>query len=351
MTTATGFHVFFANEQPTTDQVNGWVGEQVIARDTYSNLTGIASPPTGLHGWATDKKIMIRYSGSAWVNADVPVFAKANLPTSVPTNSVAYCFDAATMAVTADGTNWAALGVTSCTNATRPTAAFLNQVIVETDTGRTYVCTNVTGPTWTAREVSVKTSSTAPSSPVAGDVWVDSDDSTVWVYDGANFCPVAGATVGTARPTNKIVGTVFRNTSSAVTELWDGTNWVTVGASSALTFHSGGTAGTGSTNYFCYSLSATEAEKQIPIPFACTLSNMHVTLSGTPGSGKSYALTVRKNAADTALTCTVADTATTASDTTHSVAFAAGDLITISANPSGTPTGRQVGVSLRVVAS
>lgn len=70
-----------------------------------------------------------------------------------------------------------------------------------------------------------------------------------------------------------------------------------------------------------------------------TVSNLHVKISpSSPGTGKSYAFTFRANQVDTALTCTIADAATTCSDTTHSVSINAGDKVSISQTPSGTPT-------------
>lgn len=68
-----------------------------------------------------------------------------------------------------------------------------------------------------------------------------------------------------------------------------------------------------------------------------TLQNMYVTLNTAPGSGKSWAFTLRKASANTALTCTVSNTNTTASDTSDSVSVNEGDSIDMAIAPSGTP--------------
>lgn len=66
-------------------------------------------------------------------------------------------------------------------------------------------------------------------------------------------------------------------------------------------------------------------------------------LNGTPGSSDSYAFTVRRNGADTAVTCTVSGSASSCVDTSNSVAFAADDTISIKVTPTGTPSARRMG--------
>lgn len=76
---------------------------------------------------------------------------------------------------------------------------------------------------------------------------------------------------------------------------------------------------------------ATEATRQITMPRAGTMKNLYVrTLSNIGGSGDTWVTTVRKNAADTSLTCTISTGAASCSDTDagHAVSFAAGDLFT-----------------------
>ena len=104
--------------------------------------------------------------------------------------------------------------------------------------------------------------------------------------------------------------------------------------------------GTGSTNLsataatfvsaFNSSASGTESAVDQLLPIDGTFSQFYIRLDGSPGSGNSYALTLRKNGVDTALTCTVSGTATECSDTNaaDSVSFLAGDIISIKAVPS-----------------
>ena len=94
--------------------------------------------------------------------------------------------------------------------------------------------------------------------------------------------------------------------------------------------------------------STTEANVQALSPISATFGSLNIRLSGSPGSGKSFLFTLRKNGADTTLTCTVADTNTTCSDTTHTVSMAPGDVFSVSSVPSGTPTARSPFISMVV---
>lgn len=79
-------------------------------------------------------------------------------------------------------------------------------------------------------------------------------------------------------------------------------------------------------------------------PTAGTLSNFYVNLSGSPGAAKQYVFSVYQNGSvpsnSLAVTLTGASgtASTQQSDTTHTVAVAAGDLICIQKVPTGTPT-------------
>ncbi|MGD1118325.1 MAG: hypothetical protein ABR886_02420 [Dehalococcoidales bacterium] len=89
--------------------------------------------------------------------------------------------------------------------------------------------------------------------------------------------------------------------------------------------------------------STVEGENQQLMPVAGTLSNFYVTLNGSPGTNHWYTFVVRKNGADTTVTCTISGTNTTGSDLTHSVSFTAGDYISIMSTPSAAnPTARQM---------
>lgn len=82
---------------------------------------------------------------------------------------------------------------------------------------------------------------------------------------------------------------------------------------------------------------ANEAQRQIPVSEAVTVSEMTVYLDTAPGSGKSRTYTLRVNGADTAASITISDTNTTGS-WTGSVAIAENDLVSMGTTPSGTPT-------------
>jgi len=89
--------------------------------------------------------------------------------------------------------------------------------------------------------------------------------------------------------------------------------------------------------------SQVERENQQFLPVAGTVSDFYVTLDGSPGNNRWYTFVVRKNGADTSVTCTISGTDTTGFDLTNSVSFAAGDYISIMSTPSAAnPTGRSM---------
>ena len=71
-----------------------------------------------------------------------------------------------------------------------------------------------------------------------------------------------------------------------------------------------------------------------------TLRNFYISLAAAPGAGNFYTFTVRQNAANTAITCTVtgAGTPVACNDTTHNITVAAGDKIDFSSVPASGPT-------------
>jgi hypothetical protein len=85
--------------------------------------------------------------------------------------------------------------------------------------------------------------------------------------------------------------------------------------------------------------SAEDTVKQV-MPIGGTLSNFYVRLDGSPGASNSYLFRVRKNSADTSVVCTIAGTSKDCSDQSNSVAFTAGDLISIEVAPSSDPIAR-----------
>lgn len=84
--------------------------------------------------------------------------------------------------------------------------------------------------------------------------------------------------------------------------------------------------------------STTESAVYGPVASAGVFKNLYVKLSGSPGSGKSYAFALMVNGSPSALTTTISDAATTGNDTTHTVSVAAGDIVSMRVTPSGTPT-------------
>ena len=83
--------------------------------------------------------------------------------------------------------------------------------------------------------------------------------------------------------------------------------------------------------------STTETNVDVESPAAVTVTNFYVQLSAAVGAGNSVAFTWRKNAADTAITCTISGaSATTCNDTTHTATLAQADLIDIKAVGTGT---------------
>jgi hypothetical protein len=95
-----------------------------------------------------------------------------------------------------------------------------------------------------------------------------------------------------------------------------------------------------------------EPPVQSPMPIGGTVSDLHVFLTPAPGTGNGWTVTVRKNSADTSVTCTVSNTDTTCEDTGNSVSFSAGDLISVGANPTGAiPTENFIKWTAKFVAS
>lgn len=81
----------------------------------------------------------------------------------------------------------------------------------------------------------------------------------------------------------------------------------------------------------------TESDVSMVMPCAGTLDNLHSLAEIAPGAAKSYVIKLVKNGTATSLAATVSGTSKTGSDTSNSVSVVAGDTISISATPSGTP--------------
>ncbi len=107
-----------------------------------------------------------------------------------------------------------------------------------------------------------------------------------------------------------------------------------------------GIAAAGSTRYTSLdgalvSGNATESVAQQVMPDARDLDSFYVKIATAPGASKNLVFTVRKNGADTAITCTITGSGTTGSYTGAAVSFAAGDKVSVSVTltSSGTTPG------------
>lgn len=154
-------------------------------------------------------------------------------------------------------------------------------------------------------------------------------ESPAWAVSTNNLFPLAQAVNAGTPVMNKYGAITGTSVASAGTS---GTGIAASGASSlslAATIYLPVAGGGGAS-------STTEANVQVRAPGAAPLSNLYVQLATAPGTGNSVAFTLRDNATNTALTCTISNTATACNDTTHSVSVLQGDLLTISAVPTGT---------------
>lgn len=114
-------------------------------------------------------------------------------------------------------------------------------------------------------------------------------------------------------------GTAFTTATSALTPLV----WLALGA-----------IGNTSTRYLVPGSGAAatinaENVVQFPMPQACVAQNLRVKATVAPGTGFTTTVTLRKNGVSTTLTAQLAGASLTASDLTHAVSFAVGDLLSI----------------------
>ncbi len=79
----------------------------------------------------------------------------------------------------------------------------------------------------------------------------------------------------------------------------------------------------------------------------CTVRNLYVVLSGSPGTGNSYTVSITKTI-DTALglTVTISGAATSGNDTAHSYDAVDGDRVKIKSVPASSPTARTIHIGL-----
>ena len=82
----------------------------------------------------------------------------------------------------------------------------------------------------------------------------------------------------------------------------------------------------------------TNTKEISPPNFTYSIKGFYVVSAVAPGAGTGYVLTLRKNGADTAITCTLSDANKTVSDTTHLVYAESNDKFSIKSTLSGAPT-------------
>lgn len=133
---------------------------------------------------------------------------------------------------------------------------------------------------------------------------------------------------------------------SGVESTYNGSAWAPPTATSMMASNCAITAGSTVYGGPGGNTSATEADVQVTVTTAFTLSQLRVLLNanGSPGS---VGVTIRKNGSSTSVTAS-GITGTTGSDTTHSVTFAVGDKLSWSIAGSGSPTATRVGISFQV---
>lgn len=91
-------------------------------------------------------------------------------------------------------------------------------------------------------------------------------------------------------------------TSGNVNGVYSGTPRQTLnGGSNGLAYPANST----SPQYIAQTMSKAEGVVAQPIPYSGTLRRLVVATNASPGSGKSYSLTLRVNGADTAVTCQI----------------------------------------------
>jgi len=92
-----------------------------------------------------------------------------------------------------------------------------------------------------------------------------------------------------------------------------------------------------------------ETSIQFRMPFNCVVRNFYARILAAAGAGESYVFTVRRNGANTPITCTIAGAADVeCNDLVNEQAYDQGDLFSICIVASLNAVGRQYVVSLGV---
>lgn len=155
----------------------------------------------------------------------------------------------------------------------------------------------------------------------------------VTVSDGANStdCTTGGgSTVVDCRYTGSAwtVAPGGSGGSSSKGLLW--AFWETSGMAQALTRYVTIGSNSGHTS---------ESSRQQNLPHAGTVKNLHIrTITNVGGTAQTFIATVRKNGADTAITCTINTGSNTCTDLVNSVSFAQSDLFSVKYVTSATET-------------
>jgi hypothetical protein len=84
--------------------------------------------------------------------------------------------------------------------------------------------------------------------------------------------------------------------------------------------------------------SSTESDVQNILPVNGTFGNFFAYVTAAPSVGNSWVFTVRKNGVSSTVTCTISGTSQSCSDTTHTLSFTQGDLISIQATTPNHPS-------------
>lgn len=95
----------------------------------------------------------------------------------------------------------------------------------------------------------------------------------------------------------------------------------------------------------------TIASRRTPVSVPGTVSNLYVTARTAPGAGTQYEFTLYKNNVATAISCIIADTATSCDDLADSVTVAEGDDLAWQVSPTNTPANIPISISSKFVST